>query len=138
MVQKRILRFSTSGDGEIVDITERVQQQLGNTGLQAGVVVAFVPGATGALTTLEYEPGAVADMKTLFERVAPKAADYRHNITIGDGNGHSHVRAALFGPSLSVPFEQGKLLLGRWQRIVFVDFDARPRSRELILQFLGE
>ena len=138
MVQKRTLKFQTRGDGHIVEITDLVQAELDAAGLRQGVVVIFIPGATGAVTTLEYEPGTLRDMDALFERLASSSARYEHNLTIGDGNGHAHVRAALFGPSLSVPFEDARLILGRWQKIVFIDFDNRPRSRELILQFLGE
>ncbi len=138
MVRKEIVTLNTKGDGDVVEITGQVQGALARTGLRQGAVVLFVPGATGALTTLEHEPGAVKDMATLFERVAPRAAEYEHDRTIGDGNGRAHVRAALFGPSLTVPFEDGRLILGRWQRIIFIDFDTRPRSRELVLQFLGE
>jgi secondary thiamine-phosphate synthase enzyme len=138
MVQKETLTFDTKGNGEIVEITGQVQDKLARTGLQHGAVVVFVPGATGALTSLEYEPGAVKDMDALFEKVAPQEGHYEHDVTIGDGNGHAHVRAALLGPSLTVPFENGRLILGRWQKIVFIDFDTRPRSRELVLQVIGE
>lgn len=138
MVQKQTLAFDTKGDGDIVEITDRVQDALARTGLKQGAVVVFVPGATGALTTLEYEPGAVKDMAALFERVAPRSAKYEHDVTIGDGNGRAHVRAALFGPSITVPFEDGRLILGRWQSVIFIDFDTRSRSRELVLQFMGE
>jgi secondary thiamine-phosphate synthase enzyme len=101
-------------------------------------MTCFVPGSTGAVTTCEYEPGLIEDLKELFERLIPQSKKYAHDARWGDGNGFSHVRASLAGPSLSVPFENGKLILGTWQQIIFIDFDSRPRSRTLKIQYIGE
>lgn len=132
------LTFSTAGRGQAIDITSDLHQALAGTGLLNGVLTAFVPGATGALTTVEYEPGMVRDLEELWERLAPAAAAYHHNRAQGDDNGHSHVRASLLGPSLSVPFCDGELTLGTWQQVVLINFDTRPRERQLVLQFMGE
>lgn len=137
-IQSKALRLRSQGNGDTIEITAQVAQGVRESGLQSGIVTIFVAGATGALTTMEYEPGVVADFGTLFERVAPAGANYEHHARWGDFNGHSHVRAALLGPSLTVPFVAGTLTLGTWQQIVFVDFDTRARSRELIVQIMGE
>ncbi len=132
------LEFETQGNADIIEISRQVGELVEATGLQAGLATVFVPGATGAVTTLEHEPGVCYDFKHLFDFVAPADRAYRHNERMVDSNGHSHVRAALLGPSLAVPFEKGKLLLGRWQQIVFVDFDEVARSRTLIVNIMGE
>jgi secondary thiamine-phosphate synthase enzyme len=131
------IEFSSRGDADIVKITGEVADAVRRTGLSDGTVTLFVPGATGALTTLEYEPGVVADVQSALDVVAPADGAYRHNVNLGDGNGHSHVRAGLVGPSLVVPFVDGRLTLGRYQDIVFCDFDARPRERSLVVQVMG-
>jgi len=138
MVITRTIELSTKGETDIVDITQHVKKALSDSKLNNGTVTIFVPGATGGLTTVEYEPGLVEDLKNAFERIAPRKANYAHNLKWGDGNGFSHVRASMLGPSMSVPFNDGELTLGTWQQIIFVDFDNRPRSRELVLQFVGE
>jgi secondary thiamine-phosphate synthase enzyme len=130
--------LSTSGNGHVIDITEAVAKAATEAGLADGLVTVFVPGATGAVTTVEYEPGLVADLGELFERLIPAGAHYRHDEAWHDGNGHSHVRASLLGPSLTVPVSGGRLTLGTWQQIVFIDFDVRARRRELVVQCLGE
>ena len=132
------LDLTTHGNAESVDITQRLSGILRDTGLQDGVLTVFVPGATGAVTTVEYEPGLVQDLEILWERIIPSQTNYHHTITWGDGNGHSHVRASLLGPSLSIPFCSGSLTLGTWQQVIFIDFDIRSRSRRLVLQFMGE
>jgi len=132
------LELSTGGGSEIIDITGKVQETLEGTRLREGLVTVFVPGSTGGVITLEYEPGLVRDLGEAFERLAPQGKPYHHDRTWGDGNGHSHVRASLVGPSLSVPFREGRLILGTWQQIAFVDFDNRPRRRVLIVQVMGE
>lgn len=137
VITKKI-KLSTEGKTDIIDITSQVSSQLGECQLKKGVVVVFTPGATGAITVLEYEPGLVKDLKEALERIAPEAGVYAHNKKWGDMNGHSHIRASLLGPSLSVPFINGNLQLGRWQQIIFIELDNRPRSREIILQFSGE
>jgi secondary thiamine-phosphate synthase enzyme len=130
--------ISTRGQGDVQDLTKLVQDKVRGASLRDGVVTIFVVGSTAAVTTMEFEPGAVHDLGALFERFAPRAADYRHHLTWGDDNGSSHARASLVGPSLSVPFEGGELLLGRWQQIVLLEFDTRPRTRELVVQMMGD
>ena len=131
------LEFASRGDADMIKITEEVAEAVRKTGLSDGTVTLFVPGATGALTTLEYEPGVVEDVQKALDVVAPADRSYQHYVNLGDGNGHSHVRAGLVGPSLVVPFVDGRLTLGRYQDIVFCDFDARPRERTVVLQVMG-
>ena len=131
------IEFASNGDADLIKITEEAGEAVRQTGLSDGTITLFVPGATGALTTLEYEPGVVADVRTALDVVAPADGHYRHNANLGDGNGHSHVRAGLVGPSLVVPFVDGRLTLGRYQDIVFCDFDARPRERTVVAQVMG-
>lgn len=138
MVITQELRLQTQGNCDVRDITSQVEQAVRESGLQAGIVAIFCPGSTGGLTTIEYESGAVADLQQVLDEIVPPDRDYRHHLRWGDDNGHSHVRAALIGPSLSVPFTEGRLTLGTWQQIVFLDLDTRSRSRRLILQILGE
>ncbi len=137
-VLTKFIELSTHGDTEILDITPRLRELLHDTALVNGTVTVFVPGATGGLTTIEYEPGLVQDLGEFWERLIPSGRDYSHNMTWGDQNGHSHLRAALLGPSLVIPFYDGSLSLGTWQQVVFLDFDTRPRSRRLVAQFMGE
>jgi len=137
-VATRRIQLSTQGHAQVCDVTAQVADAVRETGLADGLVTVFVPGATGALTTVEYEPGLVTDLGELFERLAPAGARYHHDDAWHDGNGHAHVRASLLGPSLSVPLVGGTLTLGTWQQIVFIDFDTRPRRRELVVQVLGE
>ncbi|HEY5532920.1 MAG TPA: secondary thiamine-phosphate synthase enzyme YjbQ [Candidatus Anoxymicrobiaceae bacterium] len=134
------LRFSlkTNGNGEIVDITGSVSEAVRKSGVLSGIVTIFVPGSTAGLTTVEYEPGLVEDIDELFERLAPQNREYHHNLRWHDGNGHAHVRASLLGPSLTVPFTEGRLTLGIWQQIILIDFDNKSRSRELVCQVMGE
>lgn len=128
----------TKGEGDLLDITGEVSLAVSETGLKNGVVTVFVPGATGALTTIENEPGLLKDFPDMLERVAPKNLDYGHERRWHDGNGHSHVRASLIGPSLTVPFVDRRLTLGTWQQIVFVELDVRSRARNLVVQVIGE
>jgi secondary thiamine-phosphate synthase enzyme len=137
-VVTRKIHVRTKGDSDILDLTNDLETELGKTKLKDGTVTAFVPGSTAGLTTVEYEPGLVKDLKRFFERIAPQGERYAHEETWHDGNGHSHVRASFLGPSLSVPFTNGKLILGTWQQLILIDFDNRPRSRDIILQFVGE
>ncbi|MDF1557542.1 MAG: secondary thiamine-phosphate synthase enzyme YjbQ [ANME-2 cluster archaeon] len=132
------ITFETKGNSDIIDITHQVQQKVSSSRLHNGSVLVFVSGATGSVTTIEYEPGLISDMQDALERLAPRGLEYDHNLKWGDGNGHSHVRASMLGPSLVVPFIDGQLTLGTWQQIIFIDMDNRPRSRELILQITGE
>ena len=132
------IQLQTRGNGEIQDITRQVEAVVSGTDLVAGTVTIFCPSATSALTTIEYESGCVHDLQRLFDEIVDPSRHYDHNARWGDGNGHSHVRAALLGPSLTVPFINKSLTLGTWQQIIYVDFDNRPRQRELILQAIGE
>ena len=132
------IHLGTRGDGDIHDITEAVERAVSESGLKNGSATVFTPSSTSALTTIEYESGALNDLRRLFEEIIPSNREYAHNARWGDGNGHSHVRAALLGASLTAPFVNGQLTLGTWQQIIFVDFDNRPRQRELILQVIGE
>jgi secondary thiamine-phosphate synthase enzyme len=138
VVQKRDLVFETRGMTDILDITSYIRQEVNETGLKDGIVTVFVPGSTAAITTIEYESGALQDLAEAIERLASRSIHYHHDARWGDGNGFAHVRAALLGPSLSVPFYSGKLQLGTWQQIVLIDFDNRPRRRNILLQILGE
>ena len=137
-VHTTTLEFSTRGDADIIDITQQVQERVMDSPLADGLVTVFVPGSTGGVITLEFEPGLVRDLKEAFERWAPRDITYRHEQAWRDDNGHSHVRASMIGPSLSVPFTDRRLTLGTWQQIAFVDFDSRPRRRVLILQIMGD
>jgi len=128
----------TRGNAHILDVTGDVAEVLESSDLERGLVTVFVPGATAGVTTIEFESGLVADLERAFEHLAPANIPYAHNERWGDGNGHSHVRAALLGPSLSVPFSEGRMILGTWQQIVVVDFDNHPRRRRIVVQVIGE
>jgi secondary thiamine-phosphate synthase enzyme len=130
--------LKTKGFNDTHDLTGRVEQCLHESGVESGIVTVFVPGSTAGITTIEYERGALEDLKNAVERIAPQNMHYDHDARWGDGNGFSHVRAALLGPSLSVPIIKGTLQLGTWQQIVLIDFDNRPRTREVIVQVVGE
>jgi secondary thiamine-phosphate synthase enzyme len=132
------LSFSTGGFSDMKDLTGDVSKKLAENKLQNGIVNLFVPGSTGGLTTIEYESGLVQDFSELMEKIIPSNVTYHHEARGGDGNGFSHVRSSLLGPSLTVPFSDGTLNLGTWQQIVFLDFDNRSRSRTILLQFIGE
>jgi len=138
MTITRTITLSTKGRCDIHDITDNVASLVESSGLKSGTVTVFVPGSTGGLTTIEYEPGLLTDMPELMEKLIPSDIEYKHDQTWHDGNGFSHLRAALVGPDISVPFVDGRLTLGTWQQIVFLDFDNRNRTRELVVQILGE
>lgn len=137
-IQTYTIPVQTQGHADIQDITTAVVQTIQNSHLTSGIVIIFCPSATSAVTTLEYESGCVQDLQRLFDEIATPNRAYAHNARWGDGNGHSHVRAALLGPSLTIPFVEQRLTLGTWQQIVYVDFDNRARRRELIVQIMGE
>jgi secondary thiamine-phosphate synthase enzyme len=137
-VVTKYVQIASRGENDVVDLTQEVQRGVNETKLTDGVVTVFVSGSTGAVTTMEYEPGLVKDFPEMLERAAPKNHIYEHQKTWNDGNGHSHVKAALVGPSLTVPFADGDLMLGRWQQIVYLEFDIRPRTRNLVFQLVGE
>ncbi len=138
MVVTKQISLKTKGECDIIDITSPVQQQLSETEIKNGIVTVFITGSTAGVTTIENEPGLVSDFKEMWERVIPKKVEYRHDRAWGEGNGYSHVRASLLGASLVVPFNDKKLALGTWQQLVVVDFDNRPRSRQVLLQIMGE
>lgn len=137
-VETKSFTISTQGNCDILDITPDVSRELKLADVSSGTATVFVAGSTCAVTTIEYESGVLSDLKDAFERMAPEAMHYAHNARWGDGNGHSHVRASVLGPSLTVPFSEGSPLLGTWQQIVLVDFDNRPRTRRVIVQIIGE
>jgi len=137
-VQTLSLSIATRGFTDIHDITSQVIQAVGKSGLQNGIVTVFCPSSTSAVTTIEFETGVLNDLRRLLDEITNPERYYEHNSRWGDGNGYSHVRSALMGTSLTVPFVQGRLALGAWQQIIFLDFDNRPRQRELILQLIGE
>lgn len=137
-VQTGTLSLSTRGNGEIIDITHQASDLVQKSGVKNGIATIFCPSSTSALTTIEYEPGVLRDLQRLFDEIVPADRPYAHDAAWGDGNGHSHVRAALLKASLTVPFVDGRFTLGTWQQIVYVDFDNRPRRRELVIQIMGE
>ena len=138
MVKTSTVQLSTRGNADVQDITPQVARALEGSGLQAGTLTVFCPSATSAVTTLEYESGCVSDLRRLFDEIIAPDREYAHNARWGDGNGHSHVRAALLGASLTIPFIDGRLALGTWQQVIYVDFDTRARRRELVVQMIGE
>ncbi|HWQ19167.1 MAG TPA: secondary thiamine-phosphate synthase enzyme YjbQ [Methanotrichaceae archaeon] len=138
MIVTRYLEFETEGNADIIDITEETSNAVRESGANSGAAIIFVPGATGAVTTIEHEPGLVEDLKAALERWAPMEMKYAHDQRWGDGNGHAHIRASLLGPSLAIPFDGHELMLGTWQQIIFIDMDNRPRKRRVIVQIIGE
>jgi secondary thiamine-phosphate synthase enzyme len=132
------LTLETRGDGDVVDVTSYAQKAIANAGLAAGLCTVFVAHSTCGMTTIECEPGCNADLNAIMENVAPQDRRWAHNELNADTNGHSHVRAALLGPSVTVPFRDGELLVGTWQKVVCIDFDDRPRSRKIVIQLLGD
>jgi secondary thiamine-phosphate synthase enzyme len=137
-VSTTTISLKSKGEGDMIDITHQVADTIENGKIENGIVTIFVSGSTAAVTTIEYEPGLKKDFPAMLDRVAPKNIEYEHDNTWHDGNGHSHVRASLIGPSLTVPFNDKRLMLGTWQQIVFVETDTRPRERSIILQMIGE
>ena len=138
MVVTRRIGLQTKGECDIVDITAQVEQQVAEAGINNGTVTLFVAGSTAGISTIEFEPGLISDFKGIWERTIPQNITYDHDRRWDDGNGHSHVRASLLGASLVVPFNNRKLMLGTWQQIILVDFDNRPRSRQIIVQVMGD
>lgn len=137
-VKTATLSLATHANLDIHDLTRELTRLVEQSGLRNGTLTVFCPSSTSGLTTVEYEPGALADLKRMFEELVPSNRDYAHNATWDDGNGHSHMRASLLGPSLTIPFVEKSLTLGTWQQVIYVDFDIRPRHRELVVQMLGE
>jgi len=138
MVVTKRIDVQTKGYCDLIDITRQVAGQVHESGVNSGTVTLFVVGSTAGVSTIEFESGLVSDFQDMWQRIVPQDIPYQHNLRWGDGNGFSHVRASLLGASLVVPFANKKLTLGTWQQIVFVDFDNRPRSREIVLQIMGE
>ena len=138
MIATQKFEVSTNGQGDARDITENVAAAVAASQTCAGIASVFVVGSTAGITTIEFEPGAIADLNGLFERLAPRGGEYRHHLRWGDDNGSSHVRAALLGPSLTVPLADGALTLGTWQQIMLLEFDTQPRRREIVIQIIGE
>ena len=132
------IKISSKSENDIIDITEQVADAISESGISNGTITVFVSGSTGAITTIEYEPGLVKDFPEMLSRIAPDDINYEHEQRWHDGNGRSHVKASLVGPSLTVPFKDGQLLLGTWQQIVFLELDTRARTRNLVLQIIGE
>ncbi len=131
------LRFSTQGDGDVIDLTEGVQSFVASTGAREGAVSLFVPGSTAAITAMEFEPGGVHDLRAVLDRLIPKSGDYEHNRLNADTNSHAHIRAAIVGPSETIPLRDGRLVTGTWQQLVLVDFDDRPRDRRVVIQIVA-
>ncbi len=138
MVESRKIMINTQGNCDIIDITRQVAKEVSDSGVSSGIVTVFAVGSTAGISTIENEPGLLFDFKAMWDRLVPVNIDYRHDRAWGDGNGHSHMRASLLSASLTVPFIDKRMALGTWQQIVYLDFDNRPRSREIILQIIGE
>ncbi len=131
------IALRTSGKDDIHDITHEVQDQVLKSKIRDGIACIFVVGSTAAVTTVEYEPGLVKDLQDAMDRLYPKDIDYEHHLRWGDGNGHSHVRASMIGPSITIPFKDGELMIGNWQQIVFIELDVRARERQIVVQVVG-
>lgn len=136
-VLTEFIDVSTKGHSDIIDLTSEVSHHLQESGLQEGQVTVFASGSTAAITTIEFEPGLLQDIPDVLDKIAPEGAPYHHDATWGDGNGNAHVRAALLGPSLTIPFVNNHMILGTWQQIVLVDCDNRPRQRKITVQMMG-
>jgi secondary thiamine-phosphate synthase enzyme len=138
MVVNKTISIKTKGNCDMVDITTQITREISNSSINNGLATIFVSGSTAGISTIEYEDGLISDFKSMWDRNVPQNIPYQHDRRWGDGNGHSHVRASLLGPSLVIPLVNKKLVLGTWQQIIIIDFDNRPRSREIFLQLLGE
>lgn len=138
MVNSGSIELHTRGHADMHDVTGQVQDEVRASGVNSGLVTVFTSSSTSALTTIEFESGALDDLRRALDEIAPQDREYKHNLRWHDGNGHSHLRAALLGPSLTIPILDGQLTLGTWQQILFVDFDVKPRSRRLVVQIVGE
>ena len=136
-VFRKEITLQTRGETQVIDITDQVREAVGGCSITEGIVHVFAPGATAGISTIEYEAGCIRDLQEAFERVAPRDGHYHHNERWGDGNGFSHVRAAMMGPSMSVPLAAGELVLGTWQQVICVDFDNGPRERRLVVTVVG-
>jgi secondary thiamine-phosphate synthase enzyme len=137
-VVTRTIQIHSKGENDVIDITQQLSKIVKESNIEKGIVIIFVSGSTAGITTIEYEPGLIHDFPTMLSRIVPKNIEYEHDNTWHDGNGHSHVRASLIGPTLTIPILQGKLTLGTWQQIVILEMDTRPRNRNVIVQIMGE
>ncbi len=138
MIATSRIELDSRGECDIIDITPQVDKALAESGIDSGTATVFITGSTAGITTIEYEPGLISDLKAMWERVVPRDIPYDHDRRWGDGNGYSHVRASLLGASIVIPFTGKKLSLGTWQQLVVIDFDNRPRSRQVVIQIMGE
>ncbi len=138
MIATHELTVQTRGDGDMLDLTAQVTNAIQRSAVRSGLVNVAVIGSTAGITTIEYEPGLVADMQKAFDRIAPMGVAYEHDSRWGDGNGHAHVRASMLGPSVTLPLVDGQTVLGTWQQLVLIDFDTRPRTRRIVVQMIGE
>ena len=138
MVRTHTLEISTKGQGDAHDVTGAVARAVAESAIRTGIVTVFVVGSTAGVTTIEFESGALHDLSGVFEELAPRDGEYQHHLRWGDDNGSSHVRAALLGPSVTIPFRNGELMLGQWQQIAVLEFDTRPRRRQIVVQMIGE
>lgn len=138
MVVTKKIGIRTQGECDLIDITGQVQREVADSGIDSGIVTVFISGSTAGITTIEYESGVLRDLQDMWERIVPRDITYQHDRRWGDGNGYAHVRASLLGPSLVVPFSGKSLIMGTWQQIIVADFDNRPRSREIVLQIMGD
>ncbi|MFH2037063.1 MAG: secondary thiamine-phosphate synthase enzyme YjbQ [Candidatus Zixiibacteriota bacterium] len=138
MIVTEEIRFESKGYCHLVNLTSKIAEKVATSGLKSGIVTVFTPSATSGLTTIEYEPGLIEDLPDFFEKIIPSGVPYKHDMTWHDGNGFSHLRSALIGPDITIPFNEGRMHLGTWQNIVFLDFDNRNRSRRVVLQIMGE
>ena len=138
MTDTKLFSISTKGKIDVIDITSSVQKQINESNINSGIVNVFMSGSTGGITNVEYEPGLVEDIKDFFNRILPYGKDYKHHLRWGCDNGSSHLQSVLLPPSFTVPFNDKTLLLGTWQQIIFIDFDTRPRNREIICQIIGD
>lgn len=137
-IQTQKIKFSTRGQTDIIDITDKIESLVEKSGFKEGMVNIFTVGSTAGITTIEYEPGLIQDLKVFWNKLIPENADYAHNAHWGDGNGYAHIRSSFLKSSLNIPFTQEKLCLGTWQQIVYIDFDNRPRQREVVVQVIGK
>ena len=138
VVESRRIRINTKGNCDIIDITRQVAKEVSDSGISSGIVTIFNVGSTAGISTIENEPGVLSDFKDMWDRLIPVNIGYKHDLAWGDGNGHSHIRASVLSASLTIPFIDKRMTLGTWQQIIYVDFDNRPRSREIVLQIMGE
>ena len=137
-VYSDVLNIETKGESDIIDITENIQKSINKSSIRNGIICVFIPGSTGSITTIEYEPGLKEDFPKALNRIAPKNIDYAHHNTWHDDNGRSHIKASLMGPSLNLPVSDGKLIHGSWQQLVFIEFDTQPRKRKIVVKIVGE